>query len=295
MIDKIIRASAAQFWRISFRNMRNRNRLYMGEHGIRSITFHDIPESRLNDFKRIIDWCRNNYRIARPSDAERMLDGKLTHRATEDSILITFDDGHADNHRTAEWLHKIGIEATFFIVPSFVDRSNKQYLNYHHSRGIFAHSLQSTETSTESQGLSRTQISEMLAMGHHIAAHNYAHRDLGQLSTMEDLDYEILNSIKSVESFTGRPCKDFAIGFGQPDNLSDSTIEYLSDKDCRVYMCFRGLNTPGISPRYFLRHGFVHNHPFAFTTLCLQTGADHKMYNRQQSLASRIGVMPEYI
>lgn len=295
MIDKIIRASSSYFWRISLRNARNRNKLYMGNYGIRSITFHDILPDQFDDFKRVIEWCQTNYEIANPSDAEQMLDGKLTHQLNRDSILITFDDGHESNHRAAEWLHKVGINATFFIVPSFVDRSNSQYINYHRTKGIAAYSLQSRGTTVESRGLSRNHISEMIEMGHKIAAHNYAHRDLGKLNTKADVEYEILNSIDSVTSLTGQPCRDFAVGFGQPENLSVAAIEYLFSKDYRIYMCFRGQNTPGISPRYFLRHGYLHTHPFVFTTLCLEAGADHKLYSRQKSLESRIGLMPEYI
>lgn len=292
MIDRTMRAAAAHYWRLSNRNKINKNLLYRGENGIRSVTFHDIPDHRFGKFKNIVNWCSSKFRMAAPSDALQMLDGTLTSRAVEDSMLITFDDGHADNHRAAEWLNKVGIRASFFIVPSFVDRSNLQYLEYHKSRNVCAYSLQARESLRESQGLSRLQILEMIDMGHHIGAHNYAHRDLAKLDNATDLDYEIQNSVDAVEDMTGKPCRDFAVGFGQPDNLSDAALRYLLIKRYRTYMCFRGLNIPGISPRYFLRHGYIFEHPEVFTKLCLQNGADHKIHHRQESFANRVGYMP---
>lgn len=293
-MDQIIRLSAAYFWKFSFRNMRNRINLYQGKNGIRSITFHDIPDHRFEAFKNIIHWIQDNYRLAQPPDAWEMLDGQVTAETSEDKLLVTFDDGHADNYRAAKWLNQNGIRAIFFIVPSFIDRSNSKYLEYHNSRGVTAYSLQSRECAIESHGLSGSQLLEMVNMGHQIAAHNYAHRDLGKLSSIEDLNYEILNAVNAVENLTGLPCKDFAVGFGQPDNLSNEAIKYLLDKSYRTYMCFRGLNTPGLSPRYFMRHGQVFKHPFPFTSLCLQNGADHKIFDRQKLFIDRVGKMPQY-
>ncbi len=268
--------------------------MYCGQNGIRSLTFHDLPETRLKEFKRVVLWCQERFRFAEPSDAEAMLDGRIRKQLSETTLLLTFDDGHSDNFIAAQWLHENGIKAAFFVVPSFIGRSNSEYLAYHRANGVTAHSLQSKATATESKGLTRSQLLEMRSMGHRIGAHNYAHRDLGKLATDEALDYEIRNATAAVEELTGTPCRDFAVGFGQPANLSQAAVEYLSRENYRVYMGFRGLNVPGITPKYFLRHGYVPSHPFRFTTACLGADADHRMAARQRELVELVGTMPGY-
>src|SRR5690606_26471532 len=106
-----------------------------------------------------------------------------------DRLLLTFDDGDASNFQAAVRLAERGLQAIFFVVPSWIDRTVEQYLAYHESRGVKAHDL-SGPFGRQRRALTTSQLREMAAMGHRIAAHNHAHRSLGKLHDPADITYE---------------------------------------------------------------------------------------------------------
>jgi hypothetical protein len=286
MIDQAKRWAVAQCWRLQRRARTSREELYRRATGMRILAFHQTRKDYLPKFKQIVDWCRGRYPMASPRDADALFEGSFTAGPT-DKVLLTFDDGFESNYIAAEWLARLGISANFFVVPSLLDRSVDEYSEYHRRNGVSAFIMGRGE-----RGLSRSQITEMVAMGHRIGAHNYAHRDLGALHSPEDLRYEITNSLEQVGEIVGGPCRDYAIAFGQPSNVSDAAIAYLSATCPNVYCCFRGLNVPGLTPRFALRHGCVERHPMSFTQLCVEGGGDHNLADRAQKLAARVGLLP---
>ena len=129
-------------------------------------------------------------------------------------------------------------------------------------------------------------------MGHRVAAHNFAHRDLGALHDAASLGYEIDRALDWIGELTGRACLDFAIGFGQPENVSPEAAAWLLERCPRVFACHRGLNVPGQTPRFALRHAFEPWHPFAFTRVCLEGGADRRQAAKAQEMVGRVGTLP---
>ncbi len=288
MITRLERWAAAHWWRASGRATRDRDQLYGGAHGLRIVCFHETLPEELRQVKRVVDFWRARFAMAAPAEADELFEGRWRDTRV-DRMLITFDDGLSSNHEAAKWLAEIGISAIFFVVPSLVDRTIGEYLRYHERYGVSAHTPLSAP---DARGLSASQVREILAMGHRVAAHNFAHRDLGRLHDPDSIRYEIGNAIDSVAELTGRECRDFAIGFGQPENLSDEATAYLREKCPRVYACHRGLNVPGRTPRFLLRHAFDPDHPMAFTRLCLEGGADRHLAGRAQEMVRRVGVLP---
>lgn len=129
-------------------------------------------------------------------------------------------------------------------------------------------------------------------MGHRIGAHNFGHRDLGRLHALSDIRYEVDNAVDEIERIFGEPCKDFAIAFGQPFNVSDEAIVHLTEKELRVSSCHRGLNVPGKTPRFLLRHACEPHHPTAFTRVCIEGGADRHLAESARSMLRRVGPIP---
>ncbi len=282
------RWALAQWWRASDSARRNRAALYGGATGLRILTFHETAGAELAELRRIVEWCRRRFPIATPADADALFAGDWR-AGPADRVLFTFDDGLASNFQAARWLASVGVQAIFFVVPSLVDRTFAEYLREHERAGVRAHV---PLASTDAGGLSSAQVREMRAMGHRIGAHNFAHRDLGRLHEPGDLRYEISNALEGVAVLTGERCRDFAIGFGQPENLSDAAAAYLLALDARVYACHRGLNVPGRTPRFLLRHAVDPDHPTAFTRGCVEGGGDRRVADRAREVVRRIGVLP---
>jgi peptidoglycan/xylan/chitin deacetylase (PgdA/CDA1 family) len=287
-VRRALRWGAAHAWRALGRVERARAELYGGATGLRALTFHETQPAHLRDVRRIVEWCRTRLALATPAEADALFDGRWV-APERDRVLVTFDDGLASNYAAARALADLGVRAIFFVVPSLLDRTVPEYLAYHERFGVRAHV---PRASRDTRGLSTSEVREMVAMGHRIGAHNFAHRDLGRLREPAELRYEVAQALDAVSELTGEPCRDFAIGFGQPANLSDEAAAFLVERCPRVYACFRGLNLPGRSPRFLLRHAVEPDHPFAFTRLCVEGGADGRVAGRARELARRVGLLP---
>jgi peptidoglycan/xylan/chitin deacetylase (PgdA/CDA1 family) len=284
----VLRWWGAQFWRMSGRVERNRREIYGGGVGLRMVTFHDTPPDRLEHVKRLVEWARERFEMARPGLVDELVEGRHRPRS-RDALLVTLDDGLSSNYEAARWLADAGIAATFFVVPSLVDRSIGEYVRHHEGFGVKAHP---PVRDPDARGLASSQVREMVAMGHRIGAHNFAHRDIGRLHDAADLAYEIDNAIEGIGELTGVECRDFAFGFGQPENVSAEGVAHLVARRLRVYSCHRGLNVPGRTPRFLLRHAHERGHPLAFAKVCLEGGADHRLADRAEEMARRVGRLP---
>ncbi|HSN13097.1 MAG TPA: glycosyltransferase [Anaeromyxobacteraceae bacterium] len=285
-LDSALRWAGAQWWRASGRAARNRRQLYGGASGLRMIAFHGTPPGELERVKGLVTWCLERLELGTPADVDALCAGSWPHPV--DRIVFTFDDGLGSNFRAAEWLARMGIPAIFFIVPSLVDRTVGEFLRYHERNGVTAFPPIRDEGSS---GLSTSQVREMVDMGHRIGAHNFAHRDLGQLHTSAALRYEIDNALDDVGELTGAPCLDFALGFGQPENVSEEAAAYLLARAPRVYANHRGLNVLGRTPRILLRNSYFSNHPRAFIRACFEGSGDHLQAQRALGMAKRAGVL----
>jgi hypothetical protein len=241
-------------------------------------------------FERIVEWCRSRFAMATPADADEIAAGRWPHAS--DRILVTFDDGWESNFEAARWLADIGVSAIFFVVPSLIGRDADEYVRFHAQN----HVIPSLPLgSPGARGLSPAQLREIRAMGHRIGAHNFAHRDLGFLHASPELRYEIDNALECLGEILGTPCHDFAIAFGMPHNLSDEAIEHLKGlqaRGMRVYSCHRGLNVPGKTPSFLLRHACEPFHPMNFTRICIEGGGDRRLGSGVRLMLGRVGALP---
>ena len=280
----------AEMWRTLDRARRDRALLYGGATGLRIITFHETRGDDLTRLKQIVHWCRSRFTMASPADADSLFAGCWPHAT--DRILVTFDDGWASNFEAAKWLAGIGVSATFFVVPSLIGRTADEYVRFHARTHLVPNV---PEASAGARGLSTEQLREMRAMGHRIGAHNFAHRDLGVLHALPDIRYEVENALEGLSDILRTNCNDFAIAFGQPNNVSDEAIAYLKDlqaRGLRIYSCHRGLNVPGKTPSFLLRHAWEPFHPANFTRVCLEGAGDRRLNRDVRLMVRRVGRLP---
>ncbi len=287
LVARAERWAVAQLWRLDRRAARNRRRLYQGETGLRIVTFHHTGPHEMEQLRRLVAWARGRMELGEPEDADDLVAGRWRRRRS-DRLLLTFDDGLESNFEAARWLAAQEIRAVFFVIPSFVGRTVTEFLDFHRRSGVTAH----PPGPPGAPGLAVRQVREMAAMGHRIGAHNFAHRDLGRLRAPADIEYEVGRALESVGEIVGSECDDFAIGFGQPENVSDEAAAWLLAQCPRVHACHRGLNVPGLTPRFLLRDDCKPWHPFAFTRACLEGGGDHHLADRAREMARRVGVLP---
>lgn len=121
------------------------------------------------------------------------------HALPEKAVVLTLDDGYADNYDGAFLpLVKRGMKATWFITTDCI--------------GGNAHWLESQ--SDQSQILTTSQLAEMHAAGMEIASHTCSHPDLSRLSLEEQLP-ELSRSKKMLEDLLSSPVLSLAYPFGR--------------------------------------------------------------------------------
>lgn len=132
----------------------------------------------------------------------------------EKSIVITFDDGYADNYANAfPILKELDMKATIFVISNFTDND-----------GYY---------------MTSQQIKEMSDYGIDIQSHTASHAHLNQLTYEEQLN-ELKTSKEKLESITEKPVISIAYPFGDYD---DNTI--LASKEAGYSLSFntnRGLS-----------------------------------------------------
>lgn len=259
-----------------------------GRFGLRMAVLHDTPAAVLPRLERLLDHAAARFEIVGPEAAADLLAGRFAARG-RDSLLFTFDDGFASNHAAAERLAARGIRGLFFVIPSFIDRTIEEWIGHHRRAGRDAFAIWSAGTR---RGLARSQVREMVAMGHVIGGHNDAHLDLGGVSDADVVRGEIDRALDGVEALTGLPCGDFAIAFGRPHNIHPLAVARLGERGVRTYACVRGLNLPGLTPRLLLRDQIEPGEPWLFQRACLDGAVDRRWTGEVDLLRRLGGVLP---
>jgi len=268
----------------------NHRLLYRGESGLRILTLHETRgPGQMERLRRLVEFCEQEFDFASAEDVAALCAGRFV-SGGRDRLAFTFDDGHGDNFEAARYLATKGIRAYFFVIPAFLDRTVKEYYEFHGRNGVQPFPFASHHAA--SQGLTRAHVKEMAAMGHVIGGHNYAHRDLGTLRSAEDLDYEIRRALDELSEILDQPCQDFAFGFGLPQHLSPEAFRYLDANCARLYSAVRGLNVPGQTPRILLREPANLWYPFAFTKAVLNGSLDLRAVGQWRALERLGGCLP---
>lgn len=137
------------------------------------ISLSVLPE----DFDAQMKYLKeNNYHTISPEELYESLAGNL--ELPENPVLITFDDGYADNYHNAyPILKKYGFRATIFVISSFLG-TEKNYFTWDQAR-------------------------EMAENGISIQSHTVDHKSMTDLSD-DQLRAELVESKRKIEEEIGR-------------------------------------------------------------------------------------------
>ena len=148
----------------------------------------DISLSVLpRDFEAQMKYLKeNNYHSITPEELYESLAGNL--ELPENPVLITFDDGYADNYRYAyPILKEYGFQATIFVISGFIG-TKKNYFTWDQAR-------------------------EMAANGISIQSHTVDHKSMTDLSD-DQLRAELVESKRKIEEEMGSPVEFIAYPTG---------------------------------------------------------------------------------
>lgn len=191
-----------------------------------------VPRGR---FHRQMIWLRlRRYRVISLSE---LVDAFRNNRLPPArAVVVTFDDGYADNHAVAlPILRRLRIPATVFLVSGAVGGK----VSWTSDPSLCGRPL-----------LTADLVREMLAAGVEIGAHTRTHVSLTSLPAGRERHGEIAGAREDLERRFGRPVRVFAYPFGDHDpGVSEDVRRAGYEASC----CSRsGVNDPG-TPQFALR------------------------------------------
>jgi len=162
------------------------------EAGIPVLTWHGFAErhpergnltSTYADFERWMAFLRRHHFRSvfpdqvRPGDDRRRM------------VVLTFDDGTAEQVRAAEIMERYGFRGVFFVIPDRTDRGGARYLD-------------------------SAAVTRLARAGHRIAPHGYSHRSMAIIPA--EVDSTLLRSAAMIARQSAQPPMDadFAFPFG---------------------------------------------------------------------------------
>ncbi len=195
-------------------------------------------------FKNQLQWLsENGYHCLSSSEFLAHLTGAKP--ANERSVVITFDDGYADNWVYAfPSLKKFNFRAIIFVVTKFIQPEGK--LRPTCEEGGKISDTQSAERASEGF-LNWTEIMAMAASGLvEFGSHTHTHRQFDERRAYLNMNEELARSKKEIERRLGQWCGAIAWPWGQ---FSQDWVGLLLESGYRLAFTTRvGPNMPKSDP-----------------------------------------------
>lgn len=178
---------------------------------VRVIVFHDVANAVW--FEKVIEMLVKRYHLLTPEQFHT----KELERDTI-NVLLTFDDGYQS------WidvclpiLKKHNAKGIFFI--------NSGLLDVAHDREMVAEYMQKRLLISPKQSLSWEGAGKLVQDGHTIGGHTVSHPNLA-LSSNNEVEQEVVEDKKRIESVLGVTIVDFAYPFGKNAHIPSGKLNY---------------------------------------------------------------------
>ena len=231
-LAKLVAKTLLGLPRVTIRNWRQHRR---GAHAV-TILFHHLVADRphrmgisTDEFLAHLRFLRAHYRIVSLTDALAMLEAK---RVDVPTVVLTFDDGYADNFLTLRAIvEETGVPITMFVCTEHLGSGRE-----------FAHDLRAGEPGF--RPLTWAQLAQMHQDGFEVGSHTRTHFDCGSCDRARLAD-EIAGSRHELEQYLGVPVDLFSFPGGLPRNISQEATDLAAASYAHVFSAFGGSNAPG--------------------------------------------------
>ena len=196
---------------------------------LRVVNWHNTPESERTTLRRELAWYLDRFDPVLPTDLDRFFDTG-TWGLQRPGFIPVFYDSYL-NHATvaAPVCDELGISAWFFPPTKFLSvapEEQEEYADAHHI------DLVAEERGQPSLAMSWDDL-ERISQRHVIAGHTANHEQAINISTAEDVEREVLEPLRQIESVTGQGPTAFAWLYGRPFDRDTLAGQALLDAGVR--------------------------------------------------------------
>ena len=206
--------------------------------GTRVLIYHDVKtQEQIQLFKKQILSLQNEYEFITPIEFQKDL---FDNKKSKPKILLSFDDGFKSNRKLAEEvLNKLNIKALFFIISDFVGtkKQSKRYKKIIHN--IYPSGPSKSELSDP---MDHDDIKFLISSGHQIGCHTQSHQMISKISSLNDLNKELVLSKHKLEKDFDIKIKHFAFPFGTFDSINENSLKILDKNYQFIHSGLRGSN-----------------------------------------------------
>lgn len=225
-------AGRALLWGGLHRPIMNQTAAIVAFHRVDDAAAHDpisVPVAAFQSFCRLVG--RHFHVVALPELLARLSKGE----DVSNRLVITFDDGYADNHETAApILREQGLPATFFIATDLIGTDTQPF--WDRKAGI------------RTRWMTWEQVRDLHRQGFELGAHTRTHANLNALSPAEARD-EVSGSRNALEDALGAKIRWFSYPFGGRSDFNEDLRALVTDMGFECCLsCHGGLVRAGDSP-----------------------------------------------
>lgn len=207
-----------------------------------AVNYHSIPQTHISVFKRHLCLMRDaGFESCSPSDLEILLHAKQGDARKR--LLISFDDGFADNIRAADILESFGWRGWFF-VPAALATGDIGKVQEQFGAG---------------QLMKKADIRELSQRGHIIGAHGFNHVRLGDDIERRTIEYEVVSARDALEQAIGRPVPYFCWVGGEMRSYGRLAYHFVNCAYDFAFTTFAHPIRPG-QHKYFLDRTNMKSH-----------------------------------
>lgn len=227
---------------------------------VQALTYHDTPNGVCDNLKNQLAWYQNNFVNCNLADLCGLLaNGVWNH--DKPGLIISFDDGLRSNFDVAlPLLEEYGFTGWFMVPAGFVDSNPAKQVEVAKRSLIDFYS----ESSCERIALSWDEVREIERRGHVVTCHSMNHKRLSGKLTQHELEVEIKDAKKLLESrlghavdlFTWVGGEEWAYGRRAFDLMKEAGFNYIFCTNCAPIIARQ---SPFFLERYHVEPDFSHS------------------------------------